>query len=693
MAGFELARAALRDADYHLSVSLFEECLNTMEPSADIYLDYADALVQCGRLLDSLDVYSLCSRYTLVSADRLGRVVSTFTEMLQATGIPREDGVCGLGCAICESVLVQPTTLGCGHTFCAGCVLRDTSGVCRKCGAKVGSSSLETNVLVKKVVERWFHTEAKAARLREEGNRLCVCNKFEEAIAKYNAALQLVPSHLVYSNRSHTLYRLNRPQAALADAEAAIKLRPHWVKGHYRRGVVMAALGQHEEAFVSFALCVALDHNGETMRNELTGSLKRLLVPTSMSGRRLCVKSRWNSPYLSPSHFLPPVNTSDCEDNSSGEDEYQMQKKTIPKVQANRRLHKIFDRIFQEVNRLKKQERRPVVLQIDKNAVDPSDFDCILCCRALWRPVTTPCGHSYCAMCLERCMDYSTACPLCMTSLSNFVGVNSKNVTRWLEEALMAGLPEVYASRLLSHRQELDEQERSPEVPVFVCTTAFPTVPCPLFIYEPRYRGMIRRCVESGTRQFAISACVQLGKNKKTFADYGTMLTIEDWVLLPDGCSILTTVGTRRFQVVSRGEKDGYDTAQIRFLADTPISQQHIKDMEVLHSRVLAKGRRWFSKMPRALQEEIYRTFGEMPEVECDWSTLDDGPAWLWWLLAILPLSKSLQIAILSITSLGKRLKAVEKTLDHLATNSEATPLVASAKVAPPNAPASAQAS
>lgn len=191
MAGFDLARAALHDADYQLSVSLFEECLTTMEPSADMYLDYADALMQCGRLLDSLDVYSLCSRYTLVSSDRLSRVVATFTEMLQASGIPREDaGVCGLGCAICEGVLVQPTTLGCGHTFCAACVVRDPSGVCRKCGAKVGTN-LETNVLIKKVVERWFHTEARAARLREDGNRLCLGNKFDEAIAKYNAALEL----------------------------------------------------------------------------------------------------------------------------------------------------------------------------------------------------------------------------------------------------------------------------------------------------------------------------------------------------------------------------------------------------------------------------------------------------------------------------------------------------------------------
>ncbi|KAG8259920.1 hypothetical protein J6590_005057 [Homalodisca vitripennis] len=46
----------------------------------------------------------------------------------------------------------------------------------------------------------------------------------------YKSPVGLAPSHLVYSNRSHTLYRLNRLQAALESAEAAIKLRPHWVK-------------------------------------------------------------------------------------------------------------------------------------------------------------------------------------------------------------------------------------------------------------------------------------------------------------------------------------------------------------------------------------------------------------------------------------------------------------------------------
>lgn len=42
------------------------------------------------------------------------------------------------------------------------------------------------------------------------------------------------------------------------------------------------------------------------------------------------------------------------------------------------------------------------------------------------------------------------------------------------------------------------------KVPIFVCTMAFPTVPCPLHIFEPCYRLMIRRCMEAGTKCFGM---------------------------------------------------------------------------------------------------------------------------------------------------------------------------------------------
>ena len=36
----------------------------------------------------------------------------------------------------------------------------------------------------------------------------------------------------------------------------------------------------------------------------------------------------------------------------------------------------------------------------------------------------------------------------------------------------------------------------------------------------------------------------------------------------PDGRSVVNTIGGRRFRVVSRGMRDGYDTANIEFIID-----------------------------------------------------------------------------------------------------------------------------
>lgn len=51
---------------------------------------------------------------------------------------------------------------------------------------------------------------------------------------------------------------------------------------------------------------------------------------------------------------------------------------------------------------------------------------------------------------------------------------------------------------------------------------AFPTIPCPLHVFEPRYRLMIRRSMETGTKQFGMCIADEL----KGFADYGCMLQV-----------------------------------------------------------------------------------------------------------------------------------------------------------------------
>lgn len=55
------------------------------------------------------------------------------------------------------------------------------------------------------------------------------------------------------------------------------------------------------------------------------------------------------------------------------------------------------------------------------------------------------------------------------------------------------------------------------------------------------------------------------------FADYGCMLIIRSVHFLPDGRSVVDTIGGKRFRVLSRGMKDGYSTADIEHLEDTRV--------------------------------------------------------------------------------------------------------------------------
>uniref|UniRef100_A0A182WBE7 RING-type domain-containing protein n=1 Tax=Anopheles minimus TaxID=112268 RepID=A0A182WBE7_9DIPT len=356
--------------------------------------------------------------------------------------------------------------------------------------------------------------------------------------------------------------------------------------------------------------------------------------------------------------------------------------------QANPRLKALLERLDGELKSTRWLDTTPVRLTVNPSLIEPSDFDCVLCCRTLWRPVVTPCGHTYCWVCLDRCMDYSSSCPLCMAPLveqfryhlpgsaagvtetasssptgtpTNLISLAKRKMTRFVDLAMQRFIPEAY------ERRQQQEQDREPTVPVFICTTAFPSVPCPLFVYEQRYRLMVRRAIESGERRFGIALPAQNGRQR--YVEYGTMLDIRDCVQLGDGCSILSTVGGRRFRVLTRHERDGYDTAHVEFFEDEKIgagseAEDRLQLVRDLHEKVLLKAIDWHQSLPESIRCEIFKSFGKMPDLEENWEDVTDGPAWAWWIIAILPLNDKLKVDILSTTSLKKRLRAIDKTLN-----------------------------
>ncbi|KAJ8919896.1 hypothetical protein NQ315_006425 [Exocentrus adspersus] len=314
------------------------------------------------------------------------------------------------------------------------------------------------------------------------------------------------------------------------------------------------------------------------------------------------------------------------------------------------------DSVFKEVEDIKED-----ALKTSWNCITVTDLECILCSRCLLDPVTTDCGHTFCRGCLTRVLDHRLSCPLCMAALN--VADYSRGSTAVLQQAIQFLVPKDFKERVSINLKESTILDRSSDIPVFVCTNAFPGVACPLYVYEPRYRLLARRCLQSPTKRFAMAS---KDSNGNKFVQYGTILEVKDAVNLEDGRFILTTVGVKRFKVISRNEQDGYDTAKIQYIKDSAVPAEKLQELLSLHERVYSKASKWIRSLKPKVLAEVERLIGQMPQVEKNWVNLPDGPSWTWWLMPTLPLSSQLQVGFLSTTSLEKRLRAIDKMFEHM---------------------------
>lgn len=185
----ELAKEAFTSRNYHLAVELYERCLKQQGSSYEVLLGYGDSLVKCGRIRESVEIYSRCSTAMSVPTERLKHLATALLEDMVGVGTSsRRRLETSFACTLCEGTLCQPVTTGCGHTYCRNCV--DPSKNCRVCGLKIAIVS-ETNVLVQRLVERWWPREVEASRARQEGDILVRKGHLGQALERYNLAVHL----------------------------------------------------------------------------------------------------------------------------------------------------------------------------------------------------------------------------------------------------------------------------------------------------------------------------------------------------------------------------------------------------------------------------------------------------------------------------------------------------------------------
>ncbi|KAG5178114.1 hypothetical protein JKP88DRAFT_264727, partial [Tribonema minus] len=168
----------------------------------------------------------------------------------------------------------------------------------------------------------------------------------------------------------------------------------------------------------------------------------------------------------------------------------------------------------------------------------PSDFECSLCLRLFYEPVSIACGHSYCRGCLRRALRFKASCPICRAPLhagaadaaANLAMVSfiqrdcaAEYAARAREAAADAAEEAAAAKRALTLGEDATLlPDGSVQMEVFVdrYSLVFPGQPITLFVYEPQYVIMVTRCL-SGGRRFVMQRAAERGS-------VGTVVQIDD---------------------------------------------------------------------------------------------------------------------------------------------------------------------
>ena len=311
------------------------------------------------------------------------------------------------------------------------------------------------------------------------------------------------------------------------------------------------------------------------------------------------------------------------------------------------------------------------------------ELDCQVCYALILEPLTLPCGHTFCRSCVARILDHSDLCPICRRKSGMPVAIHAEPVNKTLARLIDYFFPEQIAARREAISQDDLGLDLEKNLPLFICTLSFPTMPTFLHIFEPRYRLMIRRVVESGDGKFGMVMYNRRGRSQGDglgsvpFMQYGTLLMVERYELLPDGRSLVIATGVSRFKVMDSSMLDGYHVARTERVDDISLAEEErleatetaaaaIPDpsanndtapLDSMSTQDLLHLTREFIRKQRQagapwLHPRVMLAYGPVPT---------DAARFPWWFASILPIAEDEKYPILSATSVRDRLKVSER--------------------------------
>ncbi|KAK6148575.1 hypothetical protein DH2020_019487 [Rehmannia glutinosa] len=308
--------------------------------------------------------------------------------------------------------------------------------------------------------------------------------------------------------------------------------------------------------------------------------------------------------------------------------------------------------IDSQSNPLLNLERSTTNMFMRRSHVKPQrtdDYDCTLCLKLLYEPITTPCGHSFCRSCLFQSMDRGNRCPLCRTVL--FISPRTCAISVTLNNIIQKNFPEEYAER----KSENDSLTNLGVdlLPLFVMDVILPCQKFQLNIFEPRYRLMVRRIME-GNRRMGMAV---VDSSTGSIADYACEVEITDFV--PFGLSNYwaQVESRRRCRVIRNWDQDGYRIAEVEWVQDTyPPEGTERNDLLEMTQKAAEFASQWIKDAQEAAQgdrvrlAELFKAEGLMPPTR-------DPERFSFWLATLTNRRPSERLDLLRIRDTKERIR------------------------------------
>lgn len=283
------------------------------------------------------------------------------------------------------------------------------------------------------------------------------------------------------------------------------------------------------------------------------------------------------------------------------------------------------------------------------------EFDCTLCLKLLFEPITTPCGHSFCRSCLFQSMDRGNKCPLCRTVL--FISPRTCSISVTLNNIIQKNFPEEYAERKSEH--DCLTNFGVDLIPLFVMDAVIPCQKFPLHIFEPRYRLMVRRIMEGNHRM----GMVIIDSASGSIADLACEVEITECEPLPDGRFYLEVESRRRFRILQSWDQDGYRVAEIEWVQDnSPEGLEQRTEMQELTNSAAEYAQSWLRRAKEAARQDR-RRLEKFLNVEAMMPMPLDPERFSFWLATLTDRRPSERLELLRTRDTTKRIR---QGLDYL---------------------------